>query len=63
MKAGPNRKYTAEYREAAVRQVVEGKRSLSEMAHGLEMSKKTLANWVGKARLGSRCWAASRCGR
>ncbi|PZR70601.1 MAG: IS3 family transposase [Stutzerimonas stutzeri] len=52
MKAGPDRKYTVEFREAAVRQVVDGKRSVPQVARALEMSDKTLANWVMKARKG-----------
>ncbi len=52
MKAGPDRKYTAEFREAAVRQVLDGGRSVPQVARSLEMSDKTLANWVGKARRG-----------
>jgi len=52
MKAGPDRKYTVEFREAAVRQVLDGKRSVPQVARALEMSHKTLANWVNKARKG-----------
>lgn len=52
MKAGPYRRYTAEFREAAVRQVLDGGRSVPQVARSLEMSEKTLANWVGKARRG-----------
>ena len=52
MKAGPDRKYTIEFREAAVRQVLDGKRSVPQVARALEMSDKTLANWVMKARKG-----------
>lgn len=52
MKAGPDRKYTVEFREAAVRQVLDGKRSVPQVARSLEMSDKTLANWVMKARQG-----------
>lgn len=52
MKAGPDRKYTAEFREAAVRQVIDGGRSVPQVARSLEMSHKTLENWVGKARRG-----------
>ena len=44
------RSYTAEYREAAVRQVMQAGRRLSEVARSLEISHKTLANWVGRAR-------------
>lgn len=52
MKTGADRKYTEEFRDAAVRQVIEGKRSVPSVARGLEMSGKTLANWVVKARKG-----------
>jgi transposase len=52
MKAGPDRKCTAEFREAAVRQVLDGGRSVPQVARSLEMSAKTLANWVSRARRG-----------
>lgn len=52
MKAGTDRSYTAEFRDAAVKQVTEGGRSLSAVARSLEMSNKTLANWVVRARKG-----------
>ena|SRR5262252_4128501 len=52
MKTGPNRRYTAEFREEAVKQVKEGGRSLMAVARSLEMSPKTLANWVMRARRG-----------
>ena len=52
MKAGPDRKYTVEFREAAVRQVLDGKRSVPQVARSLEMSDKTLANWVMRVRKG-----------
>ena len=51
MKAGTDRKYTAEFRDSAVKQV-EGGRSMSAVARSLEMSSKTLANWVYRARKG-----------
>ena len=51
MKAGSDRKYTAEFRDAAVKQV-EGGRSMAAVARSLEMSNKTLANWVYRARKG-----------
>ena len=44
------RSYTAEYREAAARQVVDAGRTLVEVARSLEISHKTLANWVRRAR-------------
>jgi hypothetical protein len=46
MKVGPDRKYTVEFREAAARQVLDGGRSVPQVARSLEMSDKTLANWV-----------------
>jgi transposase len=52
MSALPSRRYTAEFREAAVRQVVEGGRRVTDVARALEMSEKTLGNWVGRARAG-----------
>jgi transposase len=52
MKAGPDRKYTVEFRDAAVRQVLDGGRSLRQVARSLEMSAKTLANWVARAKKG-----------
>ena len=52
MKTGPDRKYTVEFRQAAVRQVIDGGRSVPQVARALEMSDKTLANWVMKARKG-----------
>jgi transposase len=46
------RVYTEQYREAAVRQVIDAARSVSEVARSLEMSEKTLANWVRQVRRG-----------
>jgi transposase len=46
----PKRIYSAEYREAAVRQVIDAGRALVEVARSLEISPKTLANWVRLAR-------------
>jgi transposase len=48
----PKRVYTAQYREAAVRQVLDAGRSAAEVARSLEMSEKTLANWVRQVRRG-----------
>src|SRR5574337_885808 len=48
----PKRVYTAQYREAAVRQVIDAGRSAAEVARSLEMSEKTLANWVCQVRRG-----------
>ena len=52
MKTGPNRKYTAEFRAAAVSQVLEGGRPVAAVARSLEMSSKSLANWIYRARKG-----------
>jgi transposase len=52
MKTGSDRKYTAEFRESAVKQVMEGSRGMAAVARSLEMSNKTLANWVYLARKG-----------
>ncbi|MGH8820945.1 MAG: transposase [Rhodoferax sp.] len=52
MKAGTDRTYTLEFRDAAVKQVMEGGRGISAVARALEMSSKTLANWVYRARKG-----------
>ncbi len=52
MKSGPDRRYTPEFRDAAVKQVIEGGRSVSAVARSLEMSNKTLTNWIGRARKG-----------
>ena len=51
MKTGSDRKYTDEFREAAVKQVEAG-RGMAAVARSLEMSNKTLANWVYRAREG-----------
>ena len=52
MKVGTDRKYTPAFRESAIKQVVEGGRSMPSVARSLEMSSKTLANWVYRARRG-----------
>lgn len=51
-KAGPDRRYTPEFRDASVKQVIEGGRSVAAVARSLEMSNKSLANWVYRARKG-----------
>jgi hypothetical protein len=52
MKAGIDRTYTPEFRDAALKQVMQGGRGISVMARSLEMLSKTLANWVYRARKG-----------
>jgi transposase len=51
-KSGPDRKYTDEFRQAAVRQVVDGGRAIRQVARSLEMSAGTLGNWVALANKG-----------
>lgn len=46
------RKYTSEYIAEAVRLVLQDKLSTPEAARRLEISDKTLANWVRRARRG-----------
>ena len=53
MKTVRKRAYTAEFRDAAVKQVFEGGRSIASVARSLEMSSKSLANWVYLARKGA----------
>ncbi|MCC6967947.1 MAG: transposase [Nitrospira sp.] len=48
----PRQKYTTEFREQAVRVVLEQKLAIPEAARRLTMSEKTLANWVFRARHG-----------
>ncbi len=52
MKTLVKRTYTQEFRDAAVKQVLEGGRSIASVARSLEMSSKSLANWVYQARKG-----------
>lgn len=56
----PNRQYTGEFQEAAVNQVLEGNRSIAEVAGSLEMPAKTLGNWVRRVRRGQRLSPADR---
>lgn len=52
MKTGPDRQYTDDFRQAAVKQVIEGGRSIPQVARSLEMPKGTLGNWVSRMRKG-----------
>jgi transposase len=47
-----NRSYPPEFRKAAEQQVVDGGRNVPTVSRWLEMSAKTLANWVARARRG-----------
>jgi|ERR1035437_6437370 transposase len=51
-KSVSDRKYTEEFRLNAVKQVIDGGRSIMQVARSLEMSGGTLGNWVTKARKG-----------
>jgi len=51
-KSGADRKYTDEFRQDAVKQVIGGGRSIRQVARSLEMSAGTLGNWVTKAHKG-----------
>jgi transposase len=48
----PRQQYTKEFREQAVRLVLEQQVTIPEAARRLSMSGKTLKNWVGRARRG-----------
>ena len=48
----PRQKYTKEYREQAVKVVIEQEQTIPQAARRLSMSAKTLANWVFRARHG-----------
>ena len=48
----PRGVYTKEFREQAVRLVLEEGLSIPQASQRLSMSAKTLANWVGAARRG-----------
>ena len=49
---GTRRKFTLEFREEAVRLVLQERVTVLEAAKRLEISDKTLANWVRAARQG-----------
>jgi len=52
METLPRQKYTKEFREQAVRLVIEQELTVPEAARRLSMSSQTLSNWVFKARHG-----------
>jgi transposase len=47
---GKYRKFTAEYREEAVKMVIESSRPTAEVARDLGLNESTLGNWVTKYR-------------
>jgi transposase len=47
---GRYRKFTAEYREEAVKMVIESSRPIAEVARDLGLNESTLGNWVTKYR-------------
>ena len=47
---GRYRKFTAEYRDEAVKMVIEGPRPIAEVAGDLGINESTLGNWVTKYR-------------
>jgi transposase len=49
---GTKRKFTLEFREEAVRMVLQERMTVLEAARRLEINDKTLANWVRVARQG-----------
>lgn len=51
-KSGPDRQYTEDFRQAAVKQVIDGGRSIPQVARSLEIPKRTLGNWVSRTRMG-----------
>jgi len=51
-KTGPDRQYTEDFRRGATSQVIEGGRSIAQVALALEVPKGTLGNWVARARNG-----------
>ena len=52
MEQVPRQQYTKEFREQAVRLILEQQVTIPEAARRLSMSGKTLKNWVGQARRG-----------
>lgn len=52
MKRIPNKHYTKEFREEAVKMATEGGLSVPETARRLSLPKTTLENWIRKSRIG-----------
>ena len=49
-RGGKGKSYTAEFKHAAVELALSGEQSISEVAKNLNMSVKTLHNWLKEAR-------------
>ncbi len=47
---GKYRKFTPEYRDEAVKFVIEGERPIAEVARDLGINEGTLGNWVNRYR-------------
>lgn len=47
---GKYRKYTQEYRDEAVRLVLDGSRPIAQVARELGINEGTLGNWIAKYR-------------
>jgi len=52
LKRGPQGRYTREFREEAVKLVIEQKLSLPEAARRLSLPPSTIANWVKQFKAG-----------
>jgi transposase len=52
LKRGPQGRYTKEFREEAVKLVIEQKLSLPEAARRLSLPPSTIANWVKQFKAG-----------
>lgn len=49
-RGGKGKSYTAEFKHGAVELALRGDQSISEVANNLDMSVKTLHNWLKEAR-------------
>jgi transposase len=49
----PRQFFTHEFKEEAVKLVVDGKLTIADAAHRLSLSPQTLKNWVTKQRSGN----------
>ena len=49
------RKYTPEFKDEAMRMVVETSRPIAEVARAIHVNEGTLGNWVAKYRTDHAC--------